>query len=102
MKQQMIVVKCPACGQAAPMRHLHNEAHGISGTHMDGSERFECSACGYTLSREEAEGRDMEYTIDVAAVFNSEGYDLTEEIRLPQDLKREGISMRNLRGDFIK
>ena len=40
--------------------------------------------------------------VAVRLFFNSEGYDLTEEIRLPKDLKRGGISMRNLRGDFVK
>ena len=40
--------------------------------------------------------------VSVRLFFNSEGYELTEEIRLPDELKRSGISMRNLRGDFIK
>lgn len=25
---------------------MHDAAHGISGTHMSGSERFECRLCG--------------------------------------------------------
>lgn len=27
---------------------MHDTAHGISGTHMAGSERFECTICGAT------------------------------------------------------
>jgi len=34
---------------------------------MGGSERFECSACGHVLSREEAEGRGLEYVLDLVA-----------------------------------
>lgn len=56
---------CPACKQAAPTQHMHSTAHGIPGTHMAGSERFECSACRHTLSREEAEGRGLAYALDV-------------------------------------
>ena len=40
--------------------------------------------------------------VAVRLFFNSEGHELTEEIRLPEDLKHRGISMRNLRGDFVK
>lgn len=47
------------------MKHLHETAHGVAGTHMDGSERFECTSCGRTLTREESEGRGLEYKVDI-------------------------------------
>jgi hypothetical protein len=34
--------------------------------------------------------------------INAAGVDINVEHRLPEDLKREGISMRNIKGDFIK
>ena len=40
--------------------------------------------------------------VAVRLFFNSEGYELTEEIRPSEGLKRSGIAMRNIRGDFVK
>jgi predicted RNA-binding Zn-ribbon protein involved in translation (DUF1610 family) len=37
---------CPKCGHAF-FKHMHNCAHGIPGTHMAGSERYECMECGF-------------------------------------------------------
>lgn len=39
---------CHGCGCQTPHRHLHDTAHGIMGTHMQGSERFVCGSCGHT------------------------------------------------------
>lgn len=33
--------------------------------------------------------------------FNSQGFEFEYTARTPDELKRDGISMRNLRGDFI-
>jgi hypothetical protein len=44
------VAKCPHCGYTCEFRHMHDAAHGIEGTHMVGSERFECSQCGHSVS----------------------------------------------------
>jgi transposase-like protein len=60
-------VICPRCGTITSMLHLHSTAHGIEGTHMDGSEHFKCSSCGYTLSRLEAESLGLQYVLDVEA-----------------------------------
>jgi hypothetical protein len=38
---------CPACGCQTRHLHLHDCAHGIPETHMHGSERFQCQACGH-------------------------------------------------------
>lgn len=64
MAKALMIVGCPQCKQQAPMRHLHDTAHGIAGTHMAGSERFECSSCGYTLTQDEADARGLEYILD--------------------------------------
>lgn len=47
--------KCPKCG-GTEFRHLHDTAHGIPGTHMSGSERFECVECKYAIYWREREG----------------------------------------------
>lgn len=39
---------------------------------------------------------------DVMIFVNSEGYQITQNLRSPGSLKRDGISMRNLKGDFIE
>lgn len=44
----MKVGHCSSCGERREFRHMHDTAHGIAGTHMAGSERFECSVCGTT------------------------------------------------------
>lgn len=44
-----IVAKCPKCGYTCEFRHMHDTAHGIEGTHMSGSERFECSQCRHNV-----------------------------------------------------
>lgn len=36
---------CRICACSTLHRHLHDCAHGIPETHMQGSERFECSRC---------------------------------------------------------
>jgi predicted RNA-binding Zn-ribbon protein involved in translation (DUF1610 family) len=57
-------MKCPKCGNTDAPRHMHDEAHGLSGTHMAGSERFECRGCGHVLSREEAKAVGLKYVLD--------------------------------------
>lgn len=39
-------ITCRKCGYTGPHRHMHDAAHGIEGTHMAGTERFECKECG--------------------------------------------------------
>lgn len=52
---------CPRCG-CASLRHLHDA--GDDGTHLAGSERFECVACGHVLTRREAIDAGLAYTLD--------------------------------------
>lgn len=37
---------CLGCGRRTPHTHWHDTAHGLRQTHMVGSERFVCEACG--------------------------------------------------------
>lgn len=57
-------MNCPKCKKTTEHKHMHNEAHGISGTHMDGSERYECAECGYVMYKKEAEVRGLAFVLD--------------------------------------
>lgn len=58
-------ILCRGCGNLVPHRHMHDAAHGIYGTHMAGSERFECSGCGLrTLASDKVDG--FEFILDKA------------------------------------
>jgi len=41
----MIRHHCISCGTVTEHRHLHECAHGITETHLSGSERFVCTIC---------------------------------------------------------
>lgn len=56
---------CPHCRSTDGYRHLHNAAHGIPGTHMAGSERFECASCGCSLTKAEAIAAGKVFRFDV-------------------------------------
>lgn len=43
-----------------------------------------------------------EYCVGVNVFFNSEGYEIERRTRTPGSLKRDGVSMRNLRGEWVK
>lgn len=43
-----------------------------------------------------------EHCVGVNVFFNSEGYEIEYRTRTPGSLAREGISMRNLRGGWVK
>lgn len=42
------------------------------------------------------------HCVAVDIFFNAEGYEVNYRLRTPGSLKRSGINMRNLKGDFIK
>ncbi len=48
----------------------------------------------------EAEAHD--HCIGVNVFFNSEGYEIEHRTRTPRSLRRDGVSMRNLRGEWVK
>jgi hypothetical protein len=43
-----------------------------------------------------------EHCVAVRVFFNSEGYEIEHQARTPSGLQRDGISMRNLRGEWVK
>jgi DNA-directed RNA polymerase subunit RPC12/RpoP len=55
---------CPKCGKITEHDHVHNEAYGIAGTHMAGSERYECRECGHALYAEEGSLQGLDYVLD--------------------------------------
>ncbi len=54
---------CPKCKEDK-LKHLHACAHGIEGTHMKGTERYECDCGFYVGDKEDAEQYDLEFTLD--------------------------------------
>lgn len=48
---------CHTCGQVRQFTHLRDTAHGLPGTHMVGSERFECASCGECIRAEDNDGQ---------------------------------------------
>lgn len=54
--------ECPVC--RSKLRHMHDEAHGISGTHMSGSERYECDGCNNKWFKLEGEELGFEFVLD--------------------------------------
>lgn len=57
--------KCPECGDYQQFRHLHDEAHGIPGTHMAGSERFVCLGCHKSFYACDADAVQFDFILDV-------------------------------------
>lgn len=51
------MVFCDNCQTETDHLHLHDTAHGIVGTHMAGSERFECAECGRVTFYWQNDGR---------------------------------------------
>lgn len=41
-------------------------------------------------------------TVSISIFINCEGIQMTTRHRTPEQLKKSGISMRNINGDFIK
>lgn len=52
--------------------------------------------------RDILQAESHEHCTSVSVFFNCQGYKIEHNTRTPGGLKRDGISMRNLRGDFIK
>ena len=55
---------CPECKKITNHIYLHNAAHGIPGTHMVGSERYECIECGYKMFKQEGIEKGLEFFLD--------------------------------------
>ena len=57
-------MQCPKCSQEVELDHKHNAAHGIEGTHMAGSERYECPSCDHHIHKIEGEALDLKFILD--------------------------------------
>ncbi len=57
-------MNCPKCQKETEHDHKHDCAHGIEGTHMDGSERYECKECEYIMFKKEAEAQGLQFVLD--------------------------------------
>lgn len=55
--------QCPKC-QGTGFKHIHDAAHGIPGTHMDGSERFVCGKCDYSVYAREGKVLGFIFLLD--------------------------------------
>lgn len=55
MAQQKIF--CKNCRKKTLHGHLHNTAHGITGTHMAGTERYECLQCERAIFKHDTEAK---------------------------------------------
>ncbi len=56
-------MKCPQCGHDT-LKHEHDCAHGLPGTHMAGSERFRCECGFYVGTKREALKYDLYFVLD--------------------------------------
>jgi hypothetical protein len=59
-----IVAKCPHCGYTCAFRHMHDSPYGMEGAHMSGSERFECSQCGHSVSLHSPGAEQFKFILD--------------------------------------
>lgn len=57
--------ECAGCGNCTPHRHLHDLAHGIHGTHMAGSERFQCIECSHNVLHHDHNAANFPFIFDV-------------------------------------
>lgn len=58
-------ISCGHCGHGVDrLRHIHDCAHGIEGTHMVGSERYECMDCGRSIYKEEGKKQGLRFVLD--------------------------------------
>lgn len=58
----MVTAHCHTCGQVREFTHLHDTAPG--GTHMAGSERFECTGCGECIHAADNDGQ-FHFQLDI-------------------------------------
>lgn len=56
--------ECPSCKEIVELRHKYDAAHGIRGTHMAGSERYECPHCGRTIYATEGRKLGLKFILD--------------------------------------
>ena len=65
-QKQMVTKECFGCGKVTAHQHLHDCAHGIAETHIDGSERFVCELCGHITRAGSIGAERFPFTFDKA------------------------------------
>ena len=55
---------CAKCKRPTKHLHLHDQAHGLTGTHMVGSERYECIICGRSLYHGSVGAEQLQFVLD--------------------------------------
>lgn len=58
------MIFCNICKKETEHSHLHDSAHGIEGTHMAGSERYQCVECGNGIYKEEGRKNGLDFFLD--------------------------------------
>lgn len=64
LKTLLEKIFCIICKKNTPHKHLHNTAHGISETHMAGSERYECQMCRHSIFKNNPEAKGLKFMLD--------------------------------------
>lgn len=59
-----VKVHCPRCDAQTSHKHLHDAPHGIPGTHMAGTERYQCEVCGHAIFAAEGEQMGLAFELD--------------------------------------
>lgn len=59
---------CLTCRTETEHHHLHDCAPGIPETHMSGSERFECTACGKLTFAHSRDADTFRFVLDGASL----------------------------------
>ena len=63
-------MRCPQCDEET-LQHMHDLIYDIPGTHMPGSERFECQCGFYAIPGSSiAEEYNLEFSLDIFLVVN--------------------------------
>lgn len=55
---------CPKCKKDVKPKHLHDTAHGLSMTHMTGSERYKCLECNHEVYKAEGILLGLKFILD--------------------------------------
>jgi hypothetical protein len=63
---------CSSCGQNREFRHTHETAHGIPGTHMAGTELFECTVCDESYGPKDGPPFPLRFILDPSTQKESE------------------------------
>lgn len=71
------MLKCPVCKENK-LRHRHDAAYGMAGTHMAGTERFECE-CGFSCwDAIDGEKLGLEFVLDIPSDIDRDMRELDE------------------------